>query len=160
MVKTPFHKECIEKAELCEKCSTAIKSGLLSDLDLEVSKFLLENNRECKAEFVKSISEDNLVTLLIRGSETEFMGADGSAVNNLSKALKKKIKLLVLGERVEVTISRLYGIVFKKTVESHASGAVKKTVYIGKHELSAEKLEELKRLLAYLYRAETEIVVE
>lgn len=159
MLKTPFSKKSMETGEYSEKEKSLLEAGTLSELDATISRILYSSNQNANAEFVKSIDDGSLLTLLIKGSEDEFIGKDGTSVNALSKELKRKIRIVTLSDRIELTVAALYGVKIVKVVESYApAGEAPKKVFVKKHELSEDKVAELNKLLSYLYGMKTEIV--
>lgn len=159
MLKCPFSEKSVKSGEYTEKEKQLLESGTLTKLDVEITKFLYENNKNANAEFLKSIENDSLITLLIRGNEDEFIGKDGSIVNTLSKELKRKIRIVPLPDKIERTIASIYNIKITKIVEIYSpkEEPVKK-IYVKKHELSQEKIDELTKLFTYLYKMKTELV--
>ncbi len=164
MLKAPFSLESIKSGKLSEREKELLEQNILTETDLEITKFLYENNPHANAEFVKSINEGtNLLTLLIKGNESEFIGKEGEIVNSLSQMLKKKVRIVSLPERAEMAISNLYSIRIKKVTESYLPNQPPiKKVYIEKpkNQEILEKIENISNLLTYLYKMKTEIIIE
>lgn len=99
MRNIPICKVCAKTGVLCSSCQSKLKRGEVSELEIEVSKELLDLEKKYsdlkKVAFYRAIEKDNLVILIVgRGDINKVMGEYGKTKKDLQERINKKIRVI------------------------------------------------------------------
>ena len=107
-MKTPVCAGCAESRMLCSECSSRLKEGRLSEMDVEVSFLLYEINEKRPigdAGFVKALNFGRVVLLLTEGNVGKLIGKQGKVVNEISEKLGKKVRVIEHSKDMKKSVS-------------------------------------------------------
>lgn len=99
-MKVPICEDDLNSKKLCKICEAKLKAGQISELDVEVSRTLskLSKTLELKdAEFRKAFDLGDSIILLCSGKIGAMIGKGGKHIQEITKSLKKKAKVLEEG---------------------------------------------------------------
>jgi transcription antitermination factor NusA-like protein len=101
-LQTPVCNICLKSGILCQGCSTKLKEGKISNLDLKISRVLFELSKKHrgleKLNFKGSVDASGLVILKVeRGQIPLVVGKGGKLVQEIERTLKTKIRVVEEG---------------------------------------------------------------
>lgn len=95
--RTPFCAFCLKSGVLCKKCGDRLATGENSKLDLEISKFLLDEAKglphQEEIAFHRAQMEGDYLALVVGKGQSHIL-QDQKIVKDLSKKYGKRVKLL------------------------------------------------------------------
>ena len=92
----PVCDVCLKSGILCQGCENKLKSGEISQLDLDIAKVLFKLG-EGKLGFKKTIEVGDIVIIVTEKDQVgKLIGKSGKIVRELSRTVGKKIR--VVGE--------------------------------------------------------------
>ncbi|HMK53801.1 MAG TPA: KH domain-containing protein [Methanobacteriaceae archaeon] len=96
----PLCEVCLKSGTLCQGCENKIKSGEISQLDLDISKILFKLD-DGKIGFKRTIEIGDVIIIVTDKDQVgKIIGKGGKIVREISKTLKKKVR--VVGENSEL----------------------------------------------------------
>jgi transcription antitermination factor NusA-like protein len=98
-VKTTLCNFCLKSGILCSKCQSKIKSGEVSETDLEIARLLLSleatNPTLQDVHFHKAVEADGVLALIVgRGDMPSFLGQGRKIIKILEEKIGKTIRVL------------------------------------------------------------------
>jgi transcription antitermination factor NusA-like protein len=96
-VKLPICLKDLKSNSLCEKCSEIVRKKNFSSLDLEMCRLLFKLEERFfpfNVEYVKSIDLGEIVVLIGKGKIGALIGKSGRIVRELSKEMKKIVRII------------------------------------------------------------------
>lgn len=101
-MKTALCNFCLKSGILCQRCSEKIKSGELTQLDLEIARLLvsLENTYPSlqNVHFYKAVEARETIAIIVgRGDVPRLLGYGGKIIKALGKKTGKVIRVLEHG---------------------------------------------------------------
>jgi len=101
-VKTALCNFCLKSGILCPKCSKKVKTGEISQTDLEIARLLLsleEDNPSLQdVYFHKAVEANDLLALIVdRGGMPRLLGQGRKIVKALEEKMGKTIRVLEHG---------------------------------------------------------------
>ena len=101
-VKTPLCDFCLRSGILCVRCQEKLRSGEISERDVQIARELLRLSERYpsiqKVSFHKSYEVDDVIAILVDpGDLPHLLGYDGKVLKALSKVTGKKIRVLEKG---------------------------------------------------------------
>lgn len=98
-MNAPICTVCLESGILCSACNAKLKSGAVTQADVDVSRFLHERSKDVRSlrdASVRRVVETNRVLLVIcgKGDAAKIVGHEGLVVNALSKHFRKKVRIV------------------------------------------------------------------
>ncbi len=109
-MKTPVCEKCAKTKELCDNCKQKLESGKISNLDVEISNLLYDLEGEytiSDVSFVKALDLEKVVLVLTDTGAEKLIGEQGKIVNEISKRLGKKVRIVEYSEDGKKTISEI-----------------------------------------------------
>lgn len=117
-MKTPICDFCLESKLLCLKCSKKLRENEITNLDIDVSRFL--NKLEKKllisdVDLLKTYDINGYIILLVHGNIASVIGKSGKVVRMLSDQFRKRFRAVAEGDfrnmiQDLVFPARIYGI--------------------------------------------------
>ncbi len=96
MMGLPICDVCLKSGILCQGCEDKLKSGEVSELELEISKVLYKL-AEGKLWFKKAIDMGDVVIIITERDQVgKLIGKGGKIVRTISRAIGKRVR--VVGE--------------------------------------------------------------
>ncbi len=101
-MKTALCNFCLKSGILCSKCQERLRSGEVSEVDLEIARLLLslEDKHPSLQEvyFHKAVEANGVLAVLVkRGDMPRLLGYGGKITKALSEMTKKTIRVLEHG---------------------------------------------------------------
>jgi len=97
----PICKICAESRLLCPNCESRLAAGEISELDVELSRVLVEFGGEIG--FIKTIDDgENVIILSERDDLGKLIGRAGANIQKISRRLKRKVRVVGAGEVEEM----------------------------------------------------------
>lgn len=98
-MNTPLCNFCIKSGILCPKCQEKVKSGEVSETDIQIAKSLLKFEEKYPAlqnvHFYNAYDVDNVLAIVVgQGDLPRFLGFGGKIVRDISESTGKKIRIL------------------------------------------------------------------
>ena len=98
-MKTELCSFCLKSGILCQKCSTKVKKGEITDLDLRIARLLisLENKYPSlqKISFYKAFDVGRTLAIVVgHGDVPKLLGYGGKIVKAISEESGKSIRIL------------------------------------------------------------------
>lgn len=97
-MKAPICEICLKSGILCLGCEDKLRQGVITDLDVKISKLLYELEEEHQIRdisFKKAVESRALIVISVgKGEIGNLIGKGGKTVKFLQKALKKKIRII------------------------------------------------------------------
>jgi len=98
-VKTELCQFCLRSGILCPKCRKKVESGKVSQLDIEIGRFLLSLEEEYPALqdifFHKSIESDDVLAIFVgRGDIPRILSYGGKIIKALEQKTGKTVRIL------------------------------------------------------------------
>src|SRR5690606_15688240 len=96
----PVCDVCLKSGILCQGCETKLKSGEISQMDLDIAKILFKLG-DGKISFKKTIEIGDVVIIITQKDQVgKIIGRGGKIVRELSKKVGRKIR--VVGENSDL----------------------------------------------------------
>lgn len=96
----PVCDVCLKSEILCQGCETKLKSGEITQLDLDIAKILFKLG-DGKVGFKKTIEIGDVVIIITQKDQVgKIIGKGGKIVREISKTVGKKIR--VVGENSDL----------------------------------------------------------
>ncbi len=128
-MRAPICADCLKTEDLCKECSERKEKGELSDLDVNVSRYLYKLEKTLfisNTDLVKTHDLGDFALLIVDGNIAPLIGKQGRMIKQISMDLGRKVRIVAKGDvrnMVQDIISpaRLYGInvLFKDGSESY-----------------------------------------
>jgi len=101
-MKTELCSFCLKSGILCQKCSSKVKAGEISDLDLKITRLLLNLEEKYPSLqnvcFYKAVDVEKTLAILVgHGDVPKLLGYGGKIVKTLSDGTGKNIRVLEYG---------------------------------------------------------------
>lgn len=98
-MKTELCQFCLRSGILCPKCRKKVESGKVSQLDIEIGRFLLSLEEEYPALqdifFHKSIESDDVLAIFVgRGDIPRILSYGGKIIKALEQKTGKTVRIL------------------------------------------------------------------
>lgn len=97
-MKAPICEICLKSGILCLGCEEKLKKGIITELDVKISKLLYELEEEHHIRditFVKAVESRSLIVIIVgEGEIGNLIGKGGKTVKFLQRALRKKIRII------------------------------------------------------------------
>ena len=98
-MKTELCQFCLRSGILCPKCRRKVESGKVSQLDIEIGRFLLSLEEEYPALqdifFHKSIESDDVLAIFVgRGDIPRILSYGGKIIKALEQKTGKTVRIL------------------------------------------------------------------
>lgn len=97
-MQTPICEVCVNSDMLCQHCQTKLDSGVISEIEFQVSKYLYGLSRKINTlkdiEIKKVMDCGVLLIVTDRGSAAKLVGRNGSVVKKIAKEFGKSIRIL------------------------------------------------------------------
>jgi transcription antitermination factor NusA-like protein len=112
-LQTPFDDFCLKSNILCKSCDRKIRSGEYSKIDLEISRFLLDQTQDihqlANLTFRRSILEgEYLILILGKGHSNNFLVHGRKLIKDLSKKYGKRVKVLEENQSTREILESLF----------------------------------------------------
>jgi len=118
-MQTPLCDSCLRSEFLCDACGKKKSTGEITELDIAISKHLVDINEThniSEAKFVKAIDLGRAVLILSGTDVGILIGKQGKVVAELSRRLGKKVRIAEYSGNIKKSIedivlpARLLGI--------------------------------------------------
>jgi len=101
-MKTELCSFCLKSGILCQKCSSKVKAGEISDLDLKITRLLLNLEEKYPSLqnvcFYKAVDVEKTLAILVgHGDVPKLLGYGGKIVKAISDETGKNIRVLEYG---------------------------------------------------------------
>jgi transcription antitermination factor NusA-like protein len=101
-MKTELCSFCLKSGILCQKCSSKVKSGEISDLDLKIARLLLSLEEKYPSLqnvcFYKAVEVEKTLAIIVgHGDVPKLLGYSGKIIKTLGDETGKNIKVLEYG---------------------------------------------------------------
>ena len=101
-MKTVLCSFCLKSGILCQKCSSRLKSGEISELDLKIARLLLPLEEKYpslqNAYFHKTVDAGKTIAVIVGvGDVSRLLSYGGKIIKALSEATGKNIRILEYG---------------------------------------------------------------
>ena len=101
-MKTELCSFCLKSGILCQKCSTKVKKGEITNLDLKIARLLisLENKYPSlqKISFYKAVDVGRTLAIVVgHGDVPKLLGYGGKIVKAISEESGKSIRIIEQG---------------------------------------------------------------
>ncbi len=166
-MKTPLCDVCVKSDILCNSCKEKLEKGLITEKEIEVSRFLYSLEEKVKnlkeAKLVKVIDSNNLFIITGSHDGAKFVGRQGSIVKALAKKYNKPIKVVEMSNNfrqfAEAVISPAQ---IEMTTTVYREGSeIKRAIISGDQRKRLPIMpEEFSKLIKAVYNLEAEIVFE
>jgi len=97
-MQTPICEVCLNSEMLCQHCQDKLNKGEISNLELEVCRFLYDLSkriRSLKDVSIKRVMNCGVLLIVTkRGSAAKLVGRNGSVVKKIAKKFKRSIRIL------------------------------------------------------------------
>jgi transcription antitermination factor NusA-like protein len=119
-MKMPICSVCLNSELLCRACEERIKERRVSEIDVNVARFVYELSKSSKSlsgveiRKVLDLGKD-LVIVCGKGDAGMLIGKSGSIVNKIEEKFKKKVKIIEDTDDIKKLIEK---IVFPFTVSA------------------------------------------
>jgi transcription antitermination factor NusA-like protein len=101
-MKTELCSFCLKSGILCQKCSSKVKSGEISDLDLKIARLLLSLEEKYPSlqnvTFYKAVDVEKTLAIIVgHGDVPKLLGYSGKIIKTIGDETNKNIKVLEYG---------------------------------------------------------------
>ncbi|MBU6996602.1 MAG: KH domain-containing protein [Theionarchaea archaeon] len=97
-MKAPICEICLKSGILCLGCEEKLKKGVITDLDVKISKLLYQLEQEHHIRdisFVKAVESRSIIVIIVgKGEIGNLIGKGGKTVKFLQRSLRKKIRII------------------------------------------------------------------
>jgi len=96
-MRTPLCEFCLQTAELCGGCSSKLQKGALTQLEVDISRFLANHEKEFalqELEFTRAIDCGNIVFIFTKTGPGLLIGKGGRTISRLIKQLGKHVRVV------------------------------------------------------------------
>jgi transcription antitermination factor NusA-like protein len=97
-MQSPICEVCLKSDFLCSACQEKLNSGKISQIDIEISRYLYDLSEKMRSirdvKILKIIDCGTLIILTGRGDAAKLVGRDGVIVKKIAKDFKKSIRIL------------------------------------------------------------------
>jgi len=97
-MQAPICEVCLNSDILCGGCAAKLESGELSEIEVEVSRFIYKLSDKVKslkeAKLLRVIDSDILLLVARKGDGAKLVGKGGAVVKALAKKYGKSIRVL------------------------------------------------------------------
>lgn len=101
-MKTELCSFCLKSGMLCLKCSTKVKAGEISDLDLKIARLLLTMEEKYSALqsvcFYKAVGVNRTLAILVgHGDVPKLLGYGGKIIRAIGDETGKSVRIIEQG---------------------------------------------------------------
>ena len=101
-MKTELCSFCLKSGILCQKCSSKVKSGEISDLDLKIARLLLSLEEKYPSLqnvcFYKAVDVEKTLAIIVgHGDVPKLLGYSGKIIKTIGDETSKNVKVLEYG---------------------------------------------------------------
>jgi transcription antitermination factor NusA-like protein len=101
-MKTELCSFCLKSGILCQKCSSKVKSGEISDLDLKIARLLLSLEEKYPSLqnvcFYKAVDVEKTLAIIVgHGDVPKLLGYSGKIIKTIGDETNKNVKVLEYG---------------------------------------------------------------
>jgi transcription antitermination factor NusA-like protein len=101
-MKTELCSFCLKSGILCQKCSSKVKSGEISELDLKIARLLLSLEEKYPSLqnvcFYKAVDVEKTLAIIVgHGDVPKLLGYSGKIIKTIGDETNKNIKVLEYG---------------------------------------------------------------
>ncbi len=101
-MRTELCSFCLKSGILCQKCSTKVKSGEISKLDLKIARLLLSLEKKYPSlqniSFYKAVSVGKTLAIIVgTGDLPRLLGYGGKIIKTLGEETRKSVRVLECG---------------------------------------------------------------
>ena len=101
-MKTELCSFCLKSGILCQKCSTKVKAGEITDLDLKIARFLLSLEEKYPSLqnvcFYKAVDVERTLAIIVgHGDVPRLLGYSGKIIKAIGDETGKNIKVSEYG---------------------------------------------------------------
>jgi transcription antitermination factor NusA-like protein len=101
-MKTELCSFCLKSGILCQKCSSKVKSGEISDIDLKIARLLLSLEEKYPSLqnvcFYKAVDVEKTLAIIVgHGDVPKLLGYSGKIIKTIGDETGKNIKVLEYG---------------------------------------------------------------
>ncbi len=101
-MKTELCSFCLKSGILCQKCSSKVKSGEISDLDLKIARLLLSLEEKYPSLqnvcFYKAVDVEKTLAIIVgHGDVPKLLGYSGKIIKTIGDETGKNVKVLEHG---------------------------------------------------------------
>ena len=101
-MKTELCSFCLKSGILCQKCSSKVKSGEISDLDLKIARLLLSLEEKYPSLqnvcFYKAVDVEKTLAIVVgHGDVPKLLGYSGKIIKTIGDETSKNVKVLEYG---------------------------------------------------------------
>jgi transcription antitermination factor NusA-like protein len=112
MVKVLICSFCAKTGTLCTNCSSRLKRGEISNLDVQSSQVLTKLEKKftllSKSKLKQTISTDDLVILVVDKNLKDAFEQHPEINSTLQKELRKSVETVLLENSIKETLSSLF----------------------------------------------------
>ena len=101
-MKTELCSFCLKSGILCQKCSSKVKSGEISNLDLKIARLLLSLEEKYPSLqnvcFYKAVEVEKTLAIIVgHGDVPKLLGYSGKIIKTIGDETGKNVKVLEYG---------------------------------------------------------------
>jgi len=101
-MKTELCSFCLKSGILCQKCSSKVKTGEISDLDLKIARLLLSLEEKYPSLqnvcFYKAVDVEKTLAIIVgHGDVPKLLGYSGKIIKTIGDETGKNVKVLEYG---------------------------------------------------------------
>lgn len=101
-MRTELCSFCLKSGILCQKCSTKVKSGEISKLDLKIARLLLSLEKKYPSlqnvSFYKAVGVGKTLAIVVgHGDVPRLLGYGGKIIKTLGEEIQKSVRVLEHG---------------------------------------------------------------
>ncbi|MEM2974719.1 MAG: hypothetical protein QW112_03820 [Candidatus Micrarchaeia archaeon] len=104
-MQIPICTFCVKADTLCTHCEGKLREGRISQLDVELSKYLYEKYGHLDIEYVSSFSTKDMAILFFKGNIAPIVGREGRGALEIGERIGKKVKIIDLNRDIKKVIS-------------------------------------------------------
>jgi transcription antitermination factor NusA-like protein len=98
-LNTPLCNFCIKSGILCQKCREKVKSGEVTETDVQIAKLLLKLEEKNpilqNVHFFNAYDVDNALAIVVgQGDLPKFLSSGGKIVRDISDSMGKKVRII------------------------------------------------------------------
>lgn len=162
-MEAPICVICAKTGALCSKCEEKLSKGLISEMDVELTKYLIETNQE-DIGFDRAIEFGDHIDILTKKKYIgKLIGRGGENLRNISQRLGKPVRVIG-AEGLEETIKSLVApaqITSINTVYLPAGGILKRIkLRRGDKDRLRMDVKEIQKIASSLVAERIEIVAD